>query len=197
MSYSLQLQLTFPVVLWSRTLYPGWYFVSRISPHSPTDKKNHKLRTGKNIGLHKSNFKNIFCISFVILDFKKDLWCYGISTFKENSILMSFSHYSICAKKTQHIHDSQIPFKNTSEILDFFWSLSEFISCTNLSNVWTSIPGTCLETGSDSKKGFPRLRSTSTSKSRIWFRAVSIRYFSRFVLSNRLLASCKACKCAI
>lgn len=89
------------------------------------------------------------------------------------------------------------PFKNTSEILDFFWSLSEFISCTNLSKVWTSIPGTCLETGSDSKYGFPRLRSTSTSKSRIWFRAVSIRYLSLFVLSNRRLASCKACKCAI
>lgn len=80
----------------------------------------------------------------------------------------------------------------TSVTLDFFWSRSEFISCTNLSNVWTSIPGTCFETGSDSKYGFPRLRSTSTRRRRIWFRAVSIRYFSRFVLSNLLLASCNA-----
>lgn len=120
MSYSLQLQLTFPVVLWSRTLYPGWYFVSRISPHSPTDKKIHKLRTGKNIRMHKSNFKNIFCISFVILDFQKDLWCHRISTFKKKSILMSFRHYLFCARKKK-----SLKFRIPLRIPRRFWTFSD------------------------------------------------------------------------
>lgn len=70
--------------------------------------------------MHKSNFKNIFCISFVILDFQKDLWCHRISTFKKKSILMSFSHYLFCARKK-----ISLKFRIPLRIPRRFWTFSD------------------------------------------------------------------------
>lgn len=122
MSYSLQLHLTFPVVLWSRTLYPGWYFVSRISPHSPTDKKIHKLRTGKNSRMNKSNFKNIFCILFVILDFQERLVVlWNINFQKEIYFNVLQSLFNLCKKKKPISMRVRIPLR----IPQRFWTFSD------------------------------------------------------------------------